>query len=245
MLLRQELIISWKEGEDSSLARWGRLQLEMRVREVYETYHSFRQLLAGSKTDKSGMNRLIVEGNPDDGALSEWLESFKGHVDVDNVILTGHSFGGGTMVSFKSHCPSIPTSVRPADAQMHLLKTPPPDTPNLPPIPAKKCIALDPWLETLPVPAPPTPDSPDIPLLVVNSPGFTAWKPHFERLLKQVGEANGTLLTLLGSERESSWPQLRFSSLHSMLRELDLADTPRPVILRLSNAPPPITYTSA
>lgn len=104
---------------------------------------------------------------------------------------------------------------------MHLLKTPPPESPKLAPIPAVKCISLDPWLETLPIPAPPTPDSPDIPLLVVNSPGFTTWKEHFERLVKQVKEGNGTLLTLLKSERAS----------HSVALEALL--TGRSIILRL------------
>lgn len=93
------LINRWKEGEDDSLARWGRLQLEMRVREVYETYHSFRRLLDPSTSNTIQLERAIIAGAEDSSAAADWLDTFKGHVDVENVLLTGHSFGGGTMVS--------------------------------------------------------------------------------------------------------------------------------------------------
>jgi platelet-activating factor acetylhydrolase len=64
----------------------------MRVREIYEVYHSFRQLL------QNGGDKVIV-ANADEQVKQTWLETFRDKVDVEEVHLTGHSFGGGTMVS--------------------------------------------------------------------------------------------------------------------------------------------------
>jgi hypothetical protein len=66
------------------------LQLKTRVREVYEAYHSFRRLLVGEAD--------VVMPGADGVKKKEWAESFRDHVDVEELYLTGHSFGGGTMV---------------------------------------------------------------------------------------------------------------------------------------------------
>jgi platelet-activating factor acetylhydrolase len=42
------------------------------------------------------------------------------------------------------------------------------------------------------------------PMLVINSPGFTVWTDHFERLREMVQRMDGWLMTLTGSNRESS-----------------------------------------
>lgn len=61
------------------------------MREVYEAYHSFRRLLAAEAD--------VVMPGADGLRKKEWAESFRDHVDVEELYLTGHSFGGGTMVS--------------------------------------------------------------------------------------------------------------------------------------------------
>jgi platelet-activating factor acetylhydrolase len=60
------------------------------VREVYEAYHSFRRLLAAEAD--------VVMPGADGLKKKEWAENFRDHVDVEELYLTGHSFGGGTMV---------------------------------------------------------------------------------------------------------------------------------------------------
>jgi hypothetical protein len=91
-------------------------------------------------------------------------------------------------------------------SQMHLLQTPSPSE-HLPPLPVRRCIALDPWLEPLPLPSASTESSPNMPpMLVINSPGFTVWADHFERLRDMVQRMDGWLMTLIGSNRASSVP---------------------------------------
>ena len=44
------------------------------------------------------------------------------------------------------------------------------------------------------------------PLLVINAPGFTAWTTHFKRLFDLVAKAEGSLMTVLGTNRAyPSW----------------------------------------
>ncbi|GFZ50791.1 LOW QUALITY PROTEIN: hypothetical protein JCM24511_08549 [Saitozyma sp. JCM 24511] len=167
--------LGWKDEEDSSLTQFRTLQLKTRVREVYEAYHSFRRLLAAEAD--------VVMPGADGLRKKEWAESFRDHVDVEELYLTGHSFGGGTM--------------------MHLLQTPSP-SPHLPALPVRRCIALDPWLEPLPLPSASAESSPSMPpMLVINSPGFTVWTDHFERLREMVQRMDGWLMTLIGSNHQS------------------------------------------
>lgn len=67
-------------------------QLEIREREVYETYSSFRNLVEGQKIDDLVISDLKAEHR------DPWISSFKGMVDVEDLHLAGHSFGGGTAV---------------------------------------------------------------------------------------------------------------------------------------------------
>jgi platelet-activating factor acetylhydrolase len=62
----------------------------MRLREVYETYHSFRRILSGEVKPE-------FEGIQGDQQL-EWLASIRDKVDPEQVYYTGHSFGGATVV---------------------------------------------------------------------------------------------------------------------------------------------------
>lgn len=81
-------------GTHPSKDRLRSRQLDMRLREVYETYHSFRRLVSGEDE-----GRTIVGTKADDGRAKDFLDSLRGRVDVEDAHLTGHSFGGGTMVS--------------------------------------------------------------------------------------------------------------------------------------------------
>lgn len=73
--------------------RFRTLQLEMRVREVYDAYHNFRQVVeADGDAETSSVRSLAQDKLP-------WLASVRDRVDFDETYMTGHSFGGGTTVS--------------------------------------------------------------------------------------------------------------------------------------------------
>ncbi|WVR09414.1 hypothetical protein IAU60_006481 [Kwoniella sp. DSM 27419] len=183
--------IKWPEGGDRSLTHFRTLQLEMRSREIYETYHSFRSLVgAGSDVPHAGMLTSGGVGKKELGKRDDWLADVRGKVDVDDLRLTGHSFGGGTV--------------------LHILQTPSPD-PALPSLPVKQAIALDPWVEPIPLPSSSTKAHPDMPpMLVINSVGFTEWSTHFKRLIGMIREAKGSLLTIhgVGHQAFSDFPLL-------------------------------------
>jgi platelet-activating factor acetylhydrolase len=190
------LMGSWSKG-DSSKDHLRALQLDMRLREVYETYHSFRRLVS-SEGGRPKMN----DEKADEAKTTKFLESITNRIALENVHLTGHSFGGGTMVSPLTFLQ--PTLIK----QLHLLQTPPPKDPVLAPIPVKRCIALDPWVDPLPIPAPsPEGSLPRVPVLCINSPGFSEWTTHFQRLLKMIKKVDGSFVSLLGASRMSTPPQ--------------------------------------
>ena len=170
------------------------MQLDVRVREVYEAYASFKQLCeTGASDGKTQIGDLPSEHR------STWMDSWKDKVDMDNLTLAGHSFGGGTVVGYIDVARSI------ADDQFHLLQNEPPD--GFSPLPVKNAIALDPWVEPIPAPATSTKANPMMPpMLVINSVGFTDWPLHFGRLLGMVREAKGSFMTLLGASREPFAP---------------------------------------
>ena len=64
----------------------------MRITEVYEVFHSFRHIVLGT------VNNEITVDDLTEPKREEWMSSFRNQVDTDNLSLTGHSFGGGTMV---------------------------------------------------------------------------------------------------------------------------------------------------
>ncbi|ADV23587.1 1-alkyl-2-acetylglycerophosphocholine esterase [Cryptococcus gattii Ru294] len=189
--------ISWAEGEEHPVTHARTLQLDIRTREVYEAYHSFKRLLS-----HEGDLSIKIEGLEGDVRQS-WIDSMKGKVDFDDLKLTGHSFGGGTI--------------------LHLLQTPPPSN-LLPSLPAKQAIALDPWLEPLPTPSDilqPATSSSMPPTLVINSAGFTEWPEHWEKLVDMM-KGKGILVTMIGIGHQSfsDFPLLSpsgYSHAHSMI----------------------------
>jgi hypothetical protein len=83
----------WAEGENSSLEHFRTQQLEMRIREVYEVYHGFKKLILSE-----GPAEKVTIAGMDEKESVAWIESFRNSVDLDDLTLTGHSFGGGTIV---------------------------------------------------------------------------------------------------------------------------------------------------
>lgn len=84
--------IEWEEGEHGTLEKFRTLQLEMRVREVYEAYYSFQRWVKGDSTG------ITVDGG-DRVKMDDFKGSFQDKVDLSKINLTGHSFGAGTAVS--------------------------------------------------------------------------------------------------------------------------------------------------
>ncbi|ORX38310.1 platelet-activating factor acetylhydrolase, isoform II-domain-containing protein [Kockovaella imperatae] len=165
----------WDESNHGTLEKFRTSQLDFRIREIYECLHSFRQLVDGN-SDKKDILGL------DESARGEWIESFRDRIETDQLYLTGHSFGGGTI--------------------LYTLQTPPPE--GHASLPVKKAIMLDPWLEPLPIPSPSGHAPPHTPpTLVINSPGFTIWKGHFPRLVNIVKGMGGNLVTLMNSNHQS------------------------------------------
>lgn len=64
----------------------------MRVRELYETFFSFKSLVHTGKVE--GVVSKLSEKEAEN-----WKAGFRDKVDVDDLYLTAHSFGGCTVVS--------------------------------------------------------------------------------------------------------------------------------------------------
>lgn len=184
--------LDWSDEEDSTLTRFRTLQLDIRLREVYETYQSFRRLLSPAGNESMIINDMT------ESRMEEWIASFRDEVDLESLSLTGHSFGGSTVID--------------------LLNSRPPE--GFQPLPVKNVIALDPWLDPLPAPSVSTRGEPHMPpMLIINSTGFTTWSEHFDRLKTIVDQAGGSLITILGSNHQSfsDFPLLMPTSLNVAL----------------------------
>ncbi|KAL1405792.1 hypothetical protein Q8F55_007468 [Vanrija albida] len=147
------------------------VQLEFRVREMYEAYGTFKRLLGGDSS-------VVVE-KLDDASRAAFIASFGASVDWDDVRVAGHSFGGGTA--------------------MHLIQTAPPG--SYAPLPVTYCVALDPWTEPYgqlvkrngyEIPAQKYP-----PTLSINSDEFTN-KPMFALLRDASKRMDAALVSMVG-----------------------------------------------
>lgn len=85
---------SWKDG-NASKDKFRSLQLDMRLQEVYETYHTFKRLVS----DPTTRAKTRFDEKATSAGIDGWMASIPDKIDFENVHLTGHSFGGGTMVS--------------------------------------------------------------------------------------------------------------------------------------------------
>ncbi|KZT23093.1 hypothetical protein NEOLEDRAFT_1070031 [Neolentinus lepideus HHB14362 ss-1] len=167
-------------GEYSEALKLRGEQLEFRRREVYEVYNSFKNMVEGGE----GVLEISEATHHD---WSKWA----GKVNIETLDLIGHSFGGATLFS--------------------LLSNPPPSVPHsqdriYPPLPIRKVLTLDPWMEPFPSPGPkPLPSAAiDPELLVINSEGFTLWSSHFSSLQDVVERFQpGRIVTLAASQHIS------------------------------------------
>ncbi|KAF8897699.1 platelet-activating factor acetylhydrolase [Infundibulicybe gibba] len=165
-------------------------QLTFRRHEIYIAFDSFSRLVRGDPT----LELDTIDDSPFDRA--RWFpldhHSRVPPVKLTDVSLTGHSFGGCTVLSMLSSQPLYGRL-----------------------IPIAKALILDPWLEPIPSPGPtPLPPGPSprektqkLPrMLVINSETFTLWKDHFARLRDVVlswEPEEKRILTLVGSQHHS------------------------------------------
>lgn len=79
------------------------------------------------------------------------------------------------------------------------------------------------------------------PLLVLNSPGFTIWTTHFQRLVKLVQGAKGNLITVMKGNREYMLQPLFFphdeNTANKLRSKLLGLPTPRTTISSISSIP--------
>ncbi|KAJ3722398.1 platelet-activating factor acetylhydrolase, isoform II-domain-containing protein [Lentinula raphanica] len=209
----RESDVSWVEKPQDTLPL--RVdQLIIRQHEIYTTYAAFTKLVKGDSDIGSSIRFTSTETTE---TKHTWSTA---PIDVNDICLAGHSFGGCTMFSLLSSKPPIISEVK-----------------SYPQIPVRDTLILDPWLEPLPSPGP-TPLSDVVDdasattvtdqlnqgsggapndktcdptkhnnprLLVINSEAFTLWSSHFERLANIVKcwGPNAKLLTLVKSAHTS------------------------------------------
>lgn len=149
------------------------LQLDYRVREVYETYEAFKSMVSGG-------NKADVEDMTDEEA-SKFFASLRDTVDIENLKIGGHSFGGGTT--------------------FRVLQTAPPEGYDV--LPIKHAVSLDPWLEPFPfVDERPTTNTSYPPNLSINSQEYTEWEPHFSKVTAMCKEMEASFVSITGLTRE-------------------------------------------
>jgi platelet-activating factor acetylhydrolase len=82
----------YDNGDDPSLLAFRTMQLELRIQEVYEAYHSFKKVVGGE------LQPEVHEASAADGEA--FVGSLRDRIDLEDTAITGHSFGGATVVSF-------------------------------------------------------------------------------------------------------------------------------------------------
>lgn len=165
-------LLQW-QGERPEMLRLRGLQLDFRVREVYEVYAAFTAMQAGK-------SKARVEGMTDQERIG-FFQSLGEHVDASDLQMTGHSMGGGTTI--------------------RLLQTAPPD--GFDALPLKHAVTLDPWLLPFPhADSMPDAKMPPPPLLSINSQGYSEWQPHFHDVVNVSRDLGGSLVTIIGINHE-------------------------------------------
>lgn len=135
---------------------WRAHQLDFRVREVYAAYEGFKRFLSAE---------VEVDGAPP--------ETLRGKVDIEDLQLTGHSFGGGTI--------------------LRLLQTSGPT-----PMPVKRAVVLDPWMEPSTRALPSTPSTQGPPPTQIIISGEWANNRFFSDELKAARELGASLCSIVG-----------------------------------------------
>ncbi|KAH7876864.1 platelet-activating factor acetylhydrolase, isoform II-domain-containing protein [Lentinula edodes] len=213
LLYIRESEVSWAEKPRDVLQL--RLdQLSIRQHEIYTTYAAFAKLVCSSNKDNNfgAFVHFVGDLSREPDFQETWSNA---PIDVEDVCLAGHSFGGCTVFSILSSMSPIA-----------------PGGNTYSRIPVRDTLILDPWLEPLPSPGPTpysgvgqgvTHDNATVAgdqfngdaedgsghigsrLLVINSEAFTLWTSHFERLKETVKGwgPDAKLVTLLQSAHTS------------------------------------------
>ncbi|KAJ9113612.1 hypothetical protein QFC22_005920 [Naganishia vaughanmartiniae] len=200
--------LDWSPDPQPDVMTLRSLQLDIRVHELYATYRSFHTLVTQGASALSSAGLTISAGSNTlaSNEATEWLDTNlgAGKVNTTSVDLVGHSFGGGTLLW------ALERDVPEGEQKL----------------PVRKAVALDPWVDPLPMPAPMKgeKDKPEVPIFVINSSRFTLWSTHFNRLKRLINQSHGTLVTLLGAGHEtfSDFPFLwQPRSAHTLLTTVD------------------------
>lgn len=166
---------SSNDKSSDKMMTWRAHQLDFRVREVYSAYEAFKRFLGGET------------GESDPEAVSV-ATALKDKVDLTDLQLIGHSFGGATA--------------------LRLLATSPPASFST--LPIRSAIFLDPWMEPMPsvLPLPPSKVEPPR-TLVINSQDWTVGS-FFKAEIDAIKPMGAKLCTIVGLGREywSSSPTL-------------------------------------
>lgn len=175
--------VIWEGDADKSRLALREDQLLFRRLEIYIAHTYFKRLVqseAGIGLDwihtiDGPWNHSLETRSEEKAFWKSWCMAGnrpKAECEQD-ITLTGHSFGGATVLSVLSQPPP-----RLEDTQLGH-------------IPCTRAITLDPWLEPLPSPGPTlyqiessvADGRRETPLLLVlNSEAFTLWEDHFDRL---------------------------------------------------------------
>ncbi|TFK71814.1 hypothetical protein BDN72DRAFT_837193 [Pluteus cervinus] len=214
----RDVDVTWEDGSDRPPTPFPLRtdQLVFRNHEVHTAYEQFCRFVK----KESDVQLEAIDGAPIDGHSWSILDELSGLPPVRwdrEVALTGHSFGGCTVLSMLSN----------------------ETLPEYKPIPVTHALLLDPWLEPLPTPGPvpllrdsssnavdvesdssntlvisaQADGKPSPRMLVINSEIFTLWRDHFPRLQEVVKawEPSGNrIVTLIGSKHAdfSDFPAL-------------------------------------
>lgn len=150
------------------------VQLDFRVREMYEAYEVAKRIVAGESD--AMVEGLTVEAERD------FLSQLAKCMDVDNMNIGGHSMGGATV--------------------LRVLQTEPPE--GYKPLPIQHAVTLDPWLPPFEhADAVPENTEGYPPSLAINSQEYSEWDPHFAHVVDVSKKLGGTLVTVPGMTHES------------------------------------------
>jgi platelet-activating factor acetylhydrolase len=149
------------------------LQLDFRVREMYETYEAMKRIVAGEAD--AMVESMMVERE------REFFSQLRDSVDITNLKIAGHSMGGGTV--------------------FRVLQTAPPD--GYTPMPVAHAVCLDPWLPPFEfADERPETRQAFPPCLSINSQEYTEWLPHFTQVVHASRAMGASFVTVPGMTRE-------------------------------------------
>ncbi|GAA5969320.1 hypothetical protein JCM11641_007550 [Rhodosporidiobolus odoratus] len=177
-------------------------QLSFRLAEIDSVLSLLTRLNEGEGAAVAAENRRKDYGG--EGVVGKWLVGWEGRINLNEVVMAGHSFGGAiTIQALRAGLPQFPF-VRGIALD--------PWADPIPPAPAPSSLSATPSRTSNPAPTAAPASSGEekdkvpldikVPLLVINSESFTLWRVHY-KLVRGIVEAveggKGWLMTLIGS----------------------------------------------